>query len=937
LKASRIEREIPFEYRNEDQIWILEESSYIVKDDKPVIMLFSRNYKNKMETATHFIDDFEPYFYCPAGEQSYHHRIKRIEKETLIDAVGREIWKVVTFIPKDVPLVREYFTFTDMADFLFEKRFMVDMGIEYAYMMENGKPIPVTVPEILMPRILYFDIEVRSPEGVMPLPHYAKYPIVSIQTLDSYTNKIVVFTAFIPPTQDQEHDAYDTEEEMIDGFMRYLRLINPDVLSAWNSNGYDFPYIVKRCQFINKSCKGLARVGYPFVTLRENNKWDVFIKGRSTLDMIDAFKKMMIMKSERESYALKEVSKDYGFEYVDYGPKIDELYNNHEWEKFIEYGKNDVKALKLIDEHPDVMLHRFYETLRMICGTRLDDTMYNSRLIEMKLLRMGIKPMPTKKQSDILSDKFEGALVLLPQPGIHNDVGTVDLAALYPTIMRAFPDQTSPDNEHKVIEMLEVFVAEREKLRTLRNSGDDSTGTALREYAYKVLANSVYGVVGARTFRLYKRQCAEFVTSTGREVGYYLHYCLKKYNKNTIYGDSVTGDSLINVYDIDRNETQKQIQDLFTDVSFIRNGKEYCSLKSTWVKSFSKSKSIDYDLVEYVMRHKVNKAIYQVILVNGFSINVTEDHSVFIYRPHNGTISTIKTTKLVGKHVIIQWKGEVLYSKVESLKKLDASDIFVYDLHTEKNHNFFANDILVHNTDSAFFYPVKDPDEGKEIEAKLNTDLLAWGREKGAKVPFTLKFEKLYRCILFKIDASGKRAAKKKYCGHLVWEEGKDKDELNFKGLELKRSDQSLISKTCLRRFLELSLIHDDVDSAMKYVKEMHNKVMNGDVSLFDVSIPKAIRKVGSDSPHARGIQNTRLYYNYVIQDGSKPRLLYLKEFPKEVCIDEEMNTDEIKSVVDWNTMVNKTITMKMQSYVTSANRNWDEVIYDQANLNKWF
>lgn len=926
------------------EVWVLEDASYIIKknrdtqEDEPIIMLFARNYNNKFETAVHFVNGFEPYFYCPQGEISHNPKIKRIERCTLNDADGRPVWRVVTHLPKDVPEVRNEFSWTDMADFVFEKRFLIDKGIQYAYVMEDGQPIPTNVPEILIPRIMYFDIEVRSPENVMPLPTYPKFPIVSIQTMDSYTGKIVVFTNGIPPTQDPEHCACYDEYELYKMFMDYIKEKNPDVISGWNSNGYDFPYIIKRAEEIGVSCKGLARVGFPFASFRPTGEWDIMIKGRSTLDMMDAFKKLMIMKSQRESYALKEVSRDFGFEYIDYGSKIDALFQLRDWETFLKYGKNDVIALKTIDEHSDVLLHQFYETVRMITGTRLNDVLYNSRLLEMKAMHMGIKPMRTKQQVFGDCEKFEGALVLLPPPGIHKDVGTVDLASLYPTIMMAFPEETSPDVDLVFIKMLEVFVDMRNILRKQRLEGDNSTGTALQEYAYKVLANCVYGVAGARRFRQYKRKGAEFVTETGRNLGRYIHYCLSLIGKTTIYGDSISGDSTIRVF-TKENTTDPitvknvKIEDLFTHLGNKINEKEYCHLTNMQVETINRANEYVLDDIDYVMRHLVDKQMYRITLVTDATIDVTEDHSVFIYNLHKGTISTIKSKNLFGKYVIVNNHGSIDYARVKTLEKLESKPMYVYDLHIAKSHKFFANDILVHNTDSAFFYPVVSPEDGLNVQEYLNEELIKWGREKGAKVQFKLKFEKLYRTILFKVDSTGKRAAKKKYCGHLVWEEGDEKNELNYKGLELKRSDQSVLSKTCLHEFLRLSLVEDDIDGAMTLVKSTYDNALKGKIDPFDISIPRAIRKIDANSPHARGIINTKQYYNYTIQDGSKPRLLHLVSHPYEICIDEDMPTAGLENSIDWPLMIEKTITKKMESYVSSAGRNWDEVIHNQKTL----
>ena len=193
--------------------------------------------------------------------------------------------------------------------------------------------------------------------------------------------------------------------------------------------------------------------------------------------------------------------------------------------------------------------------------------------------------------------------------------------------------------------------------------------------------------------------------------------------------------------------------------------------------------------------------------------------------------------------------------------------------------------------DSIGVVSVKDVKIGKELESYLNNQLIRWSNERNCKVHFKLKFEKLYRRLLFKSDKNGK-GVKKKYCGHIIWEEGHDKSELNYKGLELKRSDQSNITRDCLHYFLETLLITDDKEGAIAYVKQKYNDIISGEINIYDISIPKAIRKINyqSQNPWVDGREYAKAEYKYVIREGEKPRLVYLKG-GNVICIDDEFDT----------------------------------------------
>lgn len=765
-----------------DTIWILEESSYMVKYNTPYVLLYSRNYINPEITITHEFK-YTPYFYVPYGsaEKNTSNLIQSIDNTKYIDALGRPVQRVYTYIPSDVPKVKHLFEWRDECDMVFDKRFLVDHKIKYAYKLVNNTPVPVSVDSPLQPRKIYIDIEVLAPEGIMPLPDNTIYPIITIQCMDSFTNKIVIFTYTIPNTNDNTQFICDDEQSLIKTFCAYIKELNPDLLVFWNGNNFDIPYLINRAKTLGVSLSGISRIGQP-KTFNENGQFTNRVAGRSVLDMLAAFKKFTSGMANRESYSLKNVIADsdllgeYAFEYNDLGPILQKIINEHRYNELIDYCKNDVIALYNIDTATG--LYMFYENLKMVSGAKLDDMLYNSRIIEMLLWHEGIKPMPEKKHFVDDGDKFKGALVVTPKPGVHTMMGTYDLASLYPTILCAM--QLSPDIDGIVLKTLEKTMTIREELRT-RCKADPSNETLQNmQNAIKFLNNSYYGVMGLKSFRLYDRVIAETVTRTGRELNMFLQSVAKSQGYDVIMGD----------------------------------------------------------------------------------------------------------------------------------------------------------------TDSIGVISLKDVQSGKQLETLLNDKLLQWSNEHNCKVKFTLKFEKLYRNILFKADKTGK-GVKKKYCGHLIWEEGIDKShnkELNYKGLELKRSDQSNITRECLKYFLETLLIDNNKEMATSYVKTKYLEVKTGNADIYAISIPKAVRKLsyGSHNPWVNGIKHARDTYQYIIAEGAKPRLIYLKS-GDTICIDEDFDTALIKHIVDWDKMADVVIRKKMESYIWSINMKWDAIVNGQRDLSAWF
>jgi len=769
----------------DSEIWIMENAGYIVdyKTNKPIIMLFSRNYKDKYKTITHKVYGFEPYFYCPANETDKEDpdRYKlppkcRYDDEIVIDALGREVRKVIVDIPNRVRDIRDNYSFTDMSDFLFEKRFLVDYKIKYAYTWDefNNRPTPVEVEGILEPRIVYYDIENLSKDGGFPGAEEAKYPVCMIQVKDSYTKKHFLFTSGVPQTKFEGHIACKNESELFKVFLEYIKDINPDVISGWWSSGYDLPYLIKRAYNLGLNFNGFGRINRPFRNFDiKKNEWRSKAPGRSTLDMKEAFKKKTAVDAQRETYALKSISALYGFEYKDFGPTINKLFEDEDWETLLQYGLNDVLALELIDEKAG--LFSFFEGLRKFTGCFLDDVLHTSLPIESILLHKNIKPMPRKSifvESD--KSKFEGAIVHKPPAGIHHNVITIDIAALYPNVLYGY--SLSPDVDGLVPNTLREIMDERERLRALKKLNPSDINIFYEETAIKIVANAFFGTIGSKSFRLFNEEIAGTITRKGREINLMLKEYAEKLNLNVIAGD----------------------------------------------------------------------------------------------------------------------------------------------------------------TDSLFLTEVKTIDEGLEYEKLFNDFLEKFSIETKSKVIFKLKFEKFFRTLMFKFKKDGE-PAKKKYIGNLIWEEGKDCNELYDKGTELTRSDNSKITKEILETFMDLLLMKDDSENAKKYIKESYDRVKNGNVDVFEISIPKEVRKANASGPWQEGKDNTIKYLNHHITEGEKPRLIYVTKEPYKLCIDEDLDIGEWKNYIDWKLTLEKTVTDKLKTYVEAAGMDWDAIVHGQKSLTDFF
>ncbi|MHA1290404.1 MAG: DNA polymerase domain-containing protein, partial [Candidatus Thorarchaeota archaeon] len=620
--------------------YVWTDSYWINVKDEPYIMIYGRNYDNPYETRIFKVKNFKPYFYAPADEV-------RGDGEELIDAYGRRVKKVTCALPSHVSYERDFFSWTDEADIPFDLRFMIDAGIYYAF-HEKLKPVEVQKP--IKPRICYFDIEVSKPDGTLPDFHSPHHPVVMIQCLDSYTDEIKIFTWNIPKVSD-EQILCKNEKMLFFQFSQYILKNDFDVLCGWFSNSFDLPYLKARADFLRANLSIGRPPNISDVYASDNG---VRILGRQAFDLLDAFKKWHSAKGELESYSLKSIAKTFcNFVYEDYGDSIAKMMEEGNYETLVEYGRNDVIALKLIDEK--LGLINFFEYIRFIVGCKLEDTLFNGKVVDTLLLRETERPLPTKERRE--GKNYTGAFVLEPPVGIHEWVGVFDLASLYPTIMIAF--NVSPDIDKIIPKTVSKILSERERLRKLRLEGKADESTKLKEYVLKTIANSFYGVQGWSGFRMYDRECAEFVTRKGRELIQYLINCAEDLGFNVLYSDSVRGDMRVFVKD----KGYVKIEDLFKDVSYSILEKEYyVPQEDIYVLSMSKDGKVEFKKVKYVMRHYIDDEIREVVLDEKKKIYLTKEHSIMKYinkrerRKGSGVYEVVKPDDLLGKSVIYQKK-----------------------------------------------------------------------------------------------------------------------------------------------------------------------------------------------------------------------------------------------------------------------------------------
>lgn len=291
-------------------------------------------------------------------------------------------------------------------------------------------------------KIHYLDIETYSP-GDFPHPETAKDAINVITIYDSIEKKFHSWGTkpLKKPIDNCNYVSCSTEALMLERFLLYLERDHPDVITGWNSEFFDIPYIVNRISKVlgEENAERLSPVKNLFKRTmtgqfgKEQTRW--YINGVACLDFLDVYKKFSA--GLRESYKLDSIAElELGEKKIDYGNTNLSSLADNDWQTFVEYNVQDVNLLVKMEDKL-----RYLELLRMLAYvglTPLESAMGTLSLITGAIIIKGHEKglvIPTFVKDPSSSGKYEGAYVGEPQRGFQEDVVSFDANSLYPNIL----------------------------------------------------------------------------------------------------------------------------------------------------------------------------------------------------------------------------------------------------------------------------------------------------------------------------------------------------------------------------------------------------------------------------------------------------------------------------------------------------------------------
>lgn len=491
---------------------------------------------------------------------------------------------------------------------------------------------------------LYWDIEVYTGNyKAFPFPLEAEHPINSISFKLDLTGKTHVYVLNyagmdmesykddnyeLQPNDNKKIEEYlnknetinhydikvfNSEKELIEGFLNRVKELDPDLLAGWNTDFFDVPYLVNRMYKLGIDPDNLSPINETDININEYKKTTIY--GLYFADQLVLYQKLT--QNKEESYKLSTISqKVLGADKVAYEGTINTMYEG-DLVKFILYSGTDTDLLAELEDNLNHIKLNF-DIIKTCCTTWLRAETTTGMVDPLLLKFAKDRNKVCRDKVDNVREKFSGAYVLDPKVGLHKYVVDFDFKSLYPSIIRSFnlgpntykakvdndiaenylyhfnnlPDKIdvkinpmmasytikimTPDELKDFIEsnnyiltingcMLEqhdkelsffyevltylgderdnvkkmlgdarqkynsdtsLTEAEKLEVKILMNQFDN------RQSTYKILANSLYGIIAQPFFRMFNIDIAKAVTSTGQEALKFSVLHLSNYMQN---------------------------------------------------------------------------------------------------------------------------------------------------------------------------------------------------------------------------------------------------------------------------------------------------------------------------------------------------------------------------------------------------------------------
>ena len=371
-----------------------------------------------------------------------------------------------------------------------------------------------------------------------------------------------------------------SEAGLLRHFIDFWNSHQVDVITGWNIERFDIPYIINRCNLIcGEDVTNMLSPWGKVSTFKKKISGSFgeeelvsSISGVSILDYMAIYKKFTF--GNHESYSLNSIAMDeLGEGKLDHSEFTDfnDFYDNG-FKKYVDYNIRDTALVRRIDQK--LQLLNLIYTIAYMAKVNFNDVFSPVKtwdaLLHNRLMDDG-KVVPIRESNPDVNKHIEGAYIKDPKVGFYDWVLSLDATSLYPSIMMTlnispetylgidynvslqsildkrcqftFPSESScaavtgvafDKSARGVIPtIVQEYMALRkstkrsmlDKQQELENIGGsdskieaDIASLDAKQMAFKILLNSLYGAMGNRGFRFFNSNVAETITLTGQYV-----------------------------------------------------------------------------------------------------------------------------------------------------------------------------------------------------------------------------------------------------------------------------------------------------------------------------------------------------------------------------------------------------------------------------------
>lgn len=565
---------------------LLLDAEYVTLDEKAIIRLWCKG----EEVFIAYDKNFKPYFYVfDVDEETIERAVVKTRKGAItpesyerrkVKILGEEKDAFVIYAkhPQHVPKLREIFSeFGEVreADIPFAYRYLIDKdlacmdGVKIkgreiggkikSYEIDEIERVEIEVPDL---KILAFDCEMLSSFG---MPDAEKDPI------------IVIAVKWGDGEKEFEIISEREERKILQRFVEIIKTVDPDIIVGYNQDAFDWPYLRKRAEKL-KVPLNIGRDGSQISFKGGRPK----IAGRLNVDLYDIAMRITEVKIKR----LENIAEFLGtkIDMEDIEARDINKYWETDKEKVLLHAKRDVMHTFMIAKE---LLPMHYEMAKLI-RLPLDDVtrIGRGKQVDWLLLSEAKKVREVAPNAAEVAETYEGAFVIEPERGLHENVAELDFASMYPSIMVTFnisPDTLSPNGEYIAPEvgyrfkkqpdgffkriLISLIKRRQEIKKIMKNMNENDPNYKLldiKQQTLKILTNSFYGYMGWGGARWYCKACAEATTAWGRHFIKTSAKIAEQMGFKVLYGDT---DSIFVSKPVGIEELKKEVDKLIERIS----------------------------------------------------------------------------------------------------------------------------------------------------------------------------------------------------------------------------------------------------------------------------------------------------------------------------------------------------------------------------------